>query len=95
MSSQRRLLLLHNLTSQHREVSRDGGLVVGGRPYLAYSPAVSSSSCSQGEEERDRLPLVLREPFRFDLQDDFCGELLPHWFPVERSTMMMDVCMCM
>eukprot|EP01036_Dinobryon_divergens_P027108 gene27108-35827_t len=74
---QRRLLLLHNLTSQHREVISDGGLVVGDRLYLPYDTAVSppSPSPSQEEEgEEDRLPLVLREPFRFELQDDVCGE---------------------
>ena len=50
-----------------------GVLVVGERLYLPYAPAVDPSR-SQGEE--GRLPLVLREPFHFELQEDICGETL-------------------
>lgn len=94
VSPQRRLLLLHNLTSQHREVISDGGLVVGDRLYLPYDTAVSppSPSPSQEEEgEEDRLPLVLREPFRFELQDDVCGEL-SHMLYDSSCTVDADVC---
>lgn len=89
VSPQRRLLLLHNLTSQHREVSSDGGLVVGERLYLPYDPAVSPPAREEGE---DRLPLVLREPFRFELQDDVCGEH-SHLLFDSSCTVDADVCM--
>ena len=61
------------MTSQHRAVAGggSGGLVVGERLYLPYAPAVDPS---RSQEEEGRLPLVLREPFHFELQEDICGE---------------------